>query len=180
MNGMIGWATRQKIYLKRATFRVGWPVADNSWSSLRLSPLGWNATRIRHFLLIGCKAEAYPCPSPGKPFSSMVRRQHFKIWSLSQSSSASSNLVSPVLEIHLDFSWVAKTLFQHQASMEHSLATTSQIVVSSDLKLFSQWLTIYPLYVCKVFIIQTVTVSGPALTNFTKQKMCFKNKTMTS
>lgn len=154
-------------------FRVPWPMTDNSQSSMHCFHfLG----RIQHgndtsYWLAFALTKLYY----KQALSFHSQRETFQYLTF-ESNLASSNLILPMFKIHLGFSWVTKTLFSaisfHETLFNQKISDNGtlwfQLIFSTinSLTIISLW----------VFILQTITVSGSALINFAKHKMCFKNK----
>ena len=142
---------RQKaaIYLRLVTFRVSWPMSDNSQSSMHCFHfLG----RIQHgndtsYLL------AFPLT---KLYSKQAlffhsQRETFQ-YSTFESNLASSVLILPTFKIHLGFSWVTKmifsawgfhgTLFNHKISYNGMLWFQFIFSTINSLTIISLWVFI--------------------------------------
>ena len=87
---------------------------------------------------------------------------------------ASSNLILPMFKIHLGFSWVTKTLFA--AINFHGTLFNQKISYNGTLWFQFIFSTINTLTIISLWVFIPITVSGSALINFAKHKMCFKNK----
>lgn len=91
-----------------------------------------------------------------------------------ESDLASSNLILPMFKIHLGFSWVTKTLFA--AINFHGTLFNQKISYNGTLWFQFIFSTMNTLTIISLWVFIPITVSGSALINFAKHKMCFKNK----